>query len=234
MQPVMLRQVPLVLLPLLAAACASTPPPPPPVYLNKEIRRLVVLPPFNETIDAEAWRTVWPPLIQGVAGRGYTVVPQSEVEAFYLKNRFFNTPEEIQIYTPAEVAKEFNAEGVLYTNIHRWGYKYVGVYSEYGVDLEFRLTDAKGGEPAWKDRIDLVRSEAIRGGNLFELAFSLFGVAGNAFMRSSESWARECVGKAMLKMPLAGFGPAGPALPPPPGDLENPETNPVPPRSENK
>jgi hypothetical protein len=234
MEPQMSRAVPLILFPLFAAACAvSRPPPPPPFYLNREVSRLVVLPPFNETITAEAWRTAWPPLLRGVAERGYAVVPQAEVEEFYRKNRFVNTPEEIQIYTPAEVAKEFNADAVLYTNLQRWGYRYVGVYSEYGVAMEFRMTDGKTGDAIWQDRVEVVAAEAIRGRNLFEMALSLIGVAGNAFLRSSEAWAEEAVHRAMWKLPLAGFDPArkdgaseGRPLPPPPEGLENPGTNP--------
>jgi hypothetical protein len=237
----MVRQVPLLLLPLLAAACASAAPPAPaPHYLNRSVNRLVVLPPFNETITAEAWRTAWPHLLQGVAGRGYAVVPQAEVEEFYRKNRFFNTPEEIQIYTPVEVAKEFNADAVLYTNLQRWGYTYVGVYSEYGVAMEFRMTDAKTGDPVWQDRVEVVRAEGVRGRNLFELALSLVGVAGNAFLRSSDSWAAEAVGQAMWKLPMSGYDPAmmdgrSDAAPLPlPEGVEKPETNPSRPESEIK
>jgi hypothetical protein len=233
MEPAMLRRVPLILIPLLAAACAtSRPPAPPPFYLNRPVSRLVVLPPFNETIAADAWRTAWPHLIRGVETRGYAVVPQAEVEEFYKKNRFFNTPEEIQIYTPVEVAKEFKADGVLYTNLQRWGYRYVGVYSEYGVAMEFRMTDGKTGDPVWQDRVEVMHAEAAQGRNLFELALSLIGVAGNAFLRSSDAWAEDAVARAMWKLPMAGYDPSmmdgnmdGKLPPaPPPADLEKPGT----------
>jgi hypothetical protein len=216
----MVRIVAPVLLCAAAAACASAPPPPP-VYLNMDLATVAVLPPFNETITDDAWKTAWPHLIDAVASRGFRVRTKEDVEAFYRKNKFNAAPEEVTIYPPRELAKELNVDALLYSNITRWGYKYVGVYSEYGVALELRLVDGRTGEPVWQGKAEAKRAETVRGGNAVEALFSLVGVAGNAFLRSSDAWARDCIHEGVRRLPMAGYAP-GTIRPP---GQSNPEPN---------
>jgi hypothetical protein len=190
----------------LLAGCSSGPPPKP-VYLNRELGRVVVLPPFNETMNRECWKTVWPMLLAGVGSRGYRVVSQPEVEAFYARNNFKTDPGEIKIYRTEEIAREFKADAVLYSNILRWGGSYVGVYSEAGVEIELALMDGKAGGRLWETRGAAVSRESVRGRNVFELAFSLIGVAGNAALRSTDAAAERAVAEACGRMPLAGLDP---------------------------
>jgi len=201
-----------------ATACASRRSEPP-VYLNRDVVSVVVLPPFNETITEDAWKTAWPHLIDAVRSRGYTVRTKEEVEAFYRKNKFNAAPEEINIYTAQELAKELNVDAVLYSNILKWGYKYVGVYSEYGVALELRMVDGKSGENVWQGKAEAHHAEGVQGRDAGGLIFSLFAVAGNAFLRSSDSWARDCVHEGIRKLPLAGYAP-GTNPPPVPSNSE--------------
>ena len=205
----MLRFVAPVLIALSAAACASGPSEPP-VYLNRDVSSVVVLPPFNETIADDAWKIAWPHLIEAVAARGYRVRTKEEVEAFYRKNKFNGAPEEVTLYTPRELAKELSADAVLYSNIVKWGYKYVGVYSEYAVAFELKLVDGKSGEPVWQGGAEASRKEVVRGRNAVEGLFSLAAVAGNAFLRSSDAWARDCIHEGVRKLPLAGYAPRTP------------------------
>lgn len=202
----MLKLVAPVLLSGAAAACASAPAEPP-VYLNQDVASVAVLPPFNETISDDCWKTAWPHLIDAVASRGYRVKPKEDVEAFYRKNKFNAAPEEITIYTPQEVARELGTDAVLYSTIVKWGYKYVGVYSEYGVTLELRLVDGKSGEPVWQGTAAAERKETIRGRNAVEGLFSLVAVAGNAFLRSSDAWSRDCIVEGIRRLPMAGYAP---------------------------
>ncbi|HEX7899838.1 MAG TPA: GNA1162 family protein [Planctomycetota bacterium] len=203
------------------AACASRHVEPP-VYLNMDVSSVVVLPPFNETITEDAWKTAWPHLIEAVRRRGYNVRTKEDVEAFYRKNKFNAAPEEVNLYSAQELAKELNADAVLYSNIVKWGYTYVGVYSEYGVALELRLVDGKTGDNVWQGKAEAAHKESIRGQNGVEAIFSLFAVAGNAFLRSSDAWARDCLHDGLRKLPLAGYAP-GTNPPPPPS---NPDPKP--------
>jgi hypothetical protein len=221
-------KVPLLCVPLLAAACAHRRSEPP-VYLNRDVHSVVVLPSFNETVTVDAWKTAWPHLIDGVARRGYRVVSKEDVEAFYRKNNFHAIPEEVNLYTVQELATEFKTDAVLYSNIVKWGYKYVGIYSEYGVTIELRLVDGRSGEPIWKGEAAAHRSQGLEGNNAGGLIVSLFAVAGNAFLRSSDTWAEECIGTGIRKLPLPGYAPG--TNPPPAPSIEGsppkpPEENP--------
>lgn len=202
----MARLVAPLLLCCATAACAARPAEPP-VYLNMDLLTVAVLPPFNETITDDAWKTAWPHLIEAVAARGYRVRTREEIEAFYRKNKFNAAPEEATLYPPKELAQELGADALLYSNIVKWGYKYVGVYSEYAVAMELRLVDGKSGEPVWQGKAEAARSESVRGNNAVEALFSLVGVAGNAFLRSSDTWARECIHDGLRRLPLAGYAP---------------------------
>ena len=221
MENAVIRIVAPLLLACASAACARARAEPP-VYLNRDVSTVVVLPPFNETITDDAWKTAWPHLIDAVRRRGYVVRTKEEVEAFYRKNKFNAAPEEVNLYTAQDLAKELNSDAVLYSNITRWGYKYVGVYSEYGVALELRLVDGKSGENIWQGQAAAAHQESIRGNNAVEAVFSLFAVAGNAFLRSSDAWARDCLHEGLHKLPLAGYAPG--TNPPPP--QSNPESEP--------
>lgn len=219
----MLPKVPLICLPILAAACASRPAAPE-VYLDRDVHTVVVLPSFNETLSVDAWKTAWPHLIEAVASRGYRVASREDVEAFYRKNNFHATPEEINLYSAPELAKEFQADAVLYSNIRKWGYTYVGVYSEYGVALELKLVDGRTGAPVWQGRAEASRSQGLEGRDAGGLLFSLFAVAGNAFLRSSDAWAEECIGEGLRRLPRAGFTPGTNPYPLP--SIEDPAPKP--------
>lgn len=219
----MLRIVAPVLLCCAATACASSPGAPP-VYLNRDVASVVVLPPFNETITNDAWQTAWPHLIEAVASRGYAVRTKEEVEAFYRKNKFNAAPEEVNLYSAQDLAKELRADAVLYSNIVKWGYKYVGVYSEYGVEMDLRLVDGQSGGEIWKGKAAARHSEAVQGRDAGGLILSLFAVAGNAFLRSSDAWARDCIREGILELPLAGYAPGTKTDPAP----SHPSTEPQP------
>ncbi len=219
----MRMKVPVFCLPLLAAACASGPAETP-VYLNRDVSSVVVLPPFNETITEDAWKTAWPHLIVAVAGRGYRVVSKEDVEAFYRKNKFNALPEEVNLYSAQDLAKEFGTDAVLYSNIVKWGYTYVGVYSEYAVTMELKLVDGRTGQPVWQGQAAASRSQGLEGRDLGGFIVSLFAVAGNAFLRSSDAWAEECIGTGIRRLPRAGYAPGTPA--PPPSSTPDPESKP--------
>jgi hypothetical protein len=199
----------LTLFPLWAAACSSGPPPRP-IYLERDVTRVLVLPPFMETLDPDAWKTLWPPVLEGVLSRGYRIVTREAVEAFYAKNQFRADPAEVKIYSVQDLAGQFQADAVFYTNITRWGYKYLGVYSDFGVEADFEMVDAKTGDRLWIAHGQAVDSRTVQGGNKFELLFSLVGVAGNAFSGDKPACSRRCVGSVIGGLPLAGRDPNPP------------------------
>ncbi len=191
---------------LIAAGCSSGAPriPGVDVYLEKDIHRVAVLPPFLETLDPAASRQLWPYIVEAVASRGYQVTDPKRIEAFYDKNRFFSDPAEIKIYTASELAREFEVEAILYSNITRWGFSYVLVHSKHGVEAQFELVDGKSEDRLWYGEGKAVDARTVRGGNTGEMAFSLLEVLGNAFLSSKAYAGDACVQDGISKMPMAG------------------------------
>ena len=135
------------LLPLLAVLTACTPSI---VYINRDVKRVVVLPPFNDSNDIEASNKLWPHVLQEVAARGYNLVPQSEITAFYEKCHWHQAEEIQQVQGGVQgIAKEFKADIVVYTYIRYWGKKALLVSNWVGVQLEAEMLDGQNGSQIW-------------------------------------------------------------------------------------
>ena len=202
-----------LLLPFLALSavgCAAKP-----VYLNRDIYKVVVLPPFNETPDTDASKDFWPYVRDGLAAHGYQVVDPSAVAAFYEKNKFRGDAAEINLYKAEELAKEFKADAVFYSNITKWGYKYLVIYSEYGVAAEFALTDGKSGERVWQGE----GSATETSGGLS--AEAIVGTIGNAFLNNKGHFCAASVREGLRKLPLPGHEPKPEAEKPPAEPVPN-------------
>lgn len=139
-----------LLLPALAAVgCGG----PPRVWVNRDINRALVLVPLNESDDLEAPVKLLPHVEKEVTDHGWTLVPRADVIAFYEKNRFTD-PGEMTMYSSAELAREFQADVVVWVNVARWGkrLKYNPLEhgnAQVGVALEASVQDAEGRE-LWK------------------------------------------------------------------------------------
>ena len=176
-----------------------------PVYLNRDVATVLVLPSFMETLEPDAWEMMWPHVLAGVAARGYQVVPAEKVLAFYDKNKFRADPAEIKMYSADELAKEFKADGVFYSNITRWGAEYVLVWASYGVEAKFELVDAKGERLWYGTGKDVVNSGAGTGKDaLIGAAASALSIA---FLKRADPFCRRCVRQGLRSLPLAGFEP---------------------------
>jgi hypothetical protein len=172
------------------------------VYLNKDIRRVVVLPPFNASNNIEASNKLWPSVQGDVASRGYAVVPQSEVVAYYEKCHY-TLPEEIEQVPggPGGIAKLFNAEAVVYTNITNWGKKTLLVSNWVGVQLEASLVDAKTGEGLWSGKGEDGKSSG--GLNLRDAALSAAGT----LLTDPGQYAAGACHNTYRSLPRAGWDP---------------------------
>lgn len=129
---------------VLVAGCGSSR-----VYLNRDVATAVVLAPFNDSMDAEAPWKMWSYVEREVARRGYRLIPHATVEQFYVDKKFRGEPGQIKMYGTDELAKIFNADCVVYSNLAEWGKTTLGVYNSVTVKLEAQICD-KNGEEIWK------------------------------------------------------------------------------------
>lgn len=165
---------------LLVAGCAK------PIYLNREGRTVLVLPPFNESNSVEAWQKAWPRVEQEMAVRGYNVIPRSTVEAFYSKNKF-TVPEEIRQYKPQELAKEFGCDLILRSTITKWGKTSVLLSTHREVAIAGELVDPKDGTVLWQGQGQHSEKSGL--------------------LSSADSMAPRAIAACFAKMPRGGMDP---------------------------
>lgn len=139
-----MRVLALAVAAILAAGCGSSR-----VYLNRDVATAVVLAPFNDSADIEAPWKMWKFVEKEVARRGYRLVPHATVEQFYVDKKFRSEPGQIKMYGADELAKIFNADCVVYSNIAEWGQVLTGIYNSVTVKLEAQICD-KNGDEIWK------------------------------------------------------------------------------------
>lgn len=178
-----------------------------PVYLNRDIKTVAVLPPFTEVVKEGAWETMWPMVLEGVASRGYNVIPAQVVQAFYDKNNFKADPGEIRAYSAKELATSFKVDAIFYSNITRWGYQYAALYATFGVEGQFEMVDGKTEERLFWGEGSATTSKSASGGGTDRFVGSLVGVAKHAFVNDEKPYAHQCVEKGLAKLPLPGFEP---------------------------
>lgn len=145
-----------VALGLAAVGCAVEP-----VYLNKDIYSVAVLPPFNSSNYLEATDKMWGHVEARVAARGYRLIPRSTIQAFYQKHKYTQA-EEIKQYAPDELAKEWNVDALVYSNITKWDRVTLILYTHVGVALEAELVEGKSGNALWRGEGEAGDSEAGR------------------------------------------------------------------------
>jgi hypothetical protein len=187
----------LAVLPFLAlAACQIKP-----VYLNRDTRRVVVLPPFNMSLDLSAPEKAWPHVQNKVAAHGYAVVPQSEVQAFY-QSKKFTQPEEIKSFSATQICEALKADGVVYSNITYWGKKTLLVSTYVGVEMEFEFVD-KSGDTLWSGKGEHGKSSGgLTGRDIAEANAEML-------LLSPANFVGGAVNEGLARLPLAGYEPKG-------------------------
>lgn len=183
---------------LVLVACGSAP-----TYLNRDVTTVGVVPPFNDSMNLDASKKVWPMIEERVAGRGYVLVPKERVEEFYARNKFV-FPEEIRAYRNDELANLWGCQALLYTRIEEYGQKYIVFAREVRVRITAELVETRTGEILWRGSGEGKRSsssESGLGGLLLE------AVVHQIVPGELEGLAEEACARALRRLPLAGYDP---------------------------
>ncbi len=184
---------------LLTLGCAA----PRPVYLERDVVRLVVLPPVTDVLDPDAWAAFWPALVEGAASRGYQVVSPHALESRFAGRL---TPNQAAEVPPGDLARTFGAEGVLRARLTRCASAYLVAASEYRVEADFELLEARTGETLWAVH-GAGRQQAFVEGNGWGALLGAAGVAKAALTPDPAGCWRRCVADAIGALPLAGRDP---------------------------
>lgn len=141
------------LLGLLAAAllagCATQSPRDFSAFEAANPRSILVVPAVNRSLDVDAPNYVLSTLPVPIAEKGYYVFPVNTTK-MVLEQEGFYEGEKIHEQPPAQLARLFGADAVLYVRINRWDAQFMLISTTVTVDFDYRLV-GKDGVELWKE-----------------------------------------------------------------------------------
>ncbi len=157
------------------------------LYRSKLPRSLLVIPPLNNSIEANASYVYLSTLTRPLAEIGYYVFPVSVVEMF-MKDNGLPTPYEMNSVSLRKIKEIFNADAVLYFEIEDWGQKYQILSSNTVVNVRAKMVDVSSGETLWQGKAEAVEGSSSRDNDLVGM---LVAAAVKQILESSSSrvWA---------------------------------------------
>src|SRR5262249_20069677 len=111
-------------------------------------RSILVVPVVNKSLDVDAPNYLLSTLAVPLAEKGYYVFPVNTTK-MVLEQEGFYEGEQVHKQSPAQLAKLFDADAVLFVTIDRWDAQYVLLSTTVTVELDYRMT-AKDGTEIWK------------------------------------------------------------------------------------
>ncbi len=154
-----------VLLALLSAlGCAGgkdvRPDPKPALF---EGPKVAVAPMENLTNDLSASDIIRDAFAQGVAERGYGVLPLLDSDRMLRETVGISYGGQLPTTTPGEVCKALGVEGVFYGEVQEFGKTTTGFYNSATVEASFRLY-GRDGTLLWEGKDRQVTRDVVRGG----------------------------------------------------------------------
>jgi len=136
----------LCLITLVLAGCANAP-------VKKDLsafvaaapRSILVVPIVNKSLDVDAPNYLLSTLSIPLAEKGFYVFPVNTVK-FVLEQEGYYEGEQVHKQSPAELAKLFGADAVLYVTINRWDAQYALVTTTVTVEFDYRIASRDGSE----------------------------------------------------------------------------------------
>jgi len=119
-----------------------------PKMYEQQPRSLLILPPMNESTDAEAKDYYMTTVEIPFASMGYYVMPVEMVSDIMRQEGITST--ELLYNLPLEKLHEyFGADAVLYTHIKKWDVSYIVIDSHLTVSIESEIVSTKTSEKLW-------------------------------------------------------------------------------------
>jgi len=128
-------------------------------------RSVLVIPPLNNSVDADAPYVFLSTISRPLAECGYYVFPVAVVDAF-LKDNGMPTPGEMNALPLDRVRDVIGADAVMFVTIEEWGQKYNVLASTSVVRASARLVDVESGETLWEGNAQAAEGSGDGGGGL--------------------------------------------------------------------
>lgn len=145
-----LLQISLLGLAFFMVGCATQAPRDMSAFERAKPRSILVVPVVNRSLDVAAPNYVLSTLSVPVAEKGYYVFPVNTTKVV-LEQEGLYEGDKIHEQPPAQLAKLFGADAVLYVRINQWDAKYAVLTTVVTVDFDYWMT-GKDGEVLWKER----------------------------------------------------------------------------------
>lgn len=133
---------------VLATGCATRPPQDLSAFRSAAPRSILVVPAVNRSLDVDAPNYLLSTLSVPLAEKGYYVFPVNTAKVV-LEQEGFYEGERIHQQPPADLARLFGADAVLYVTINRWDAQYALITTVVTVDFDYRI-HAKDGTRIWQ------------------------------------------------------------------------------------
>ena len=168
---------------------------------------VVVLPPTNLSVDAEAPRFFLSTITQPLVNRGYYVIPV-EVVADMMAAEGLADGGALQQVRPQKFREHFGADAVLYIDIKSWDTSYVFLASSVTVAMDYRLVHTDTGETLWQESAQqTVTSDSGGGSGLGGLIAGVINAAVTAAATDYVPLARQANLQGLRTLPPGPYHP---------------------------
>lgn len=178
-----------------------------PKMYEQQPRSLLILPPMNESTDAEAKDYYMTTVEAPFALMGYYVMPVELVSDIMKQEGVAST--ELLYGMPANKLQEyFGADAVLYTRIKKWNVSYMVVASTLTVSIESEIVSTKTSEKLWSYTGTVVQDLTNRSngnGGLAELIINVVATAINTAAADYVKYARVANARLIGSVPVGPY-----------------------------
>lgn len=180
-----------------------------PKMYEQQPKSLLILPPMNESTDAEARDYYMTTVEQPFGMMGYYVLPVEIVNDAMKQEGIVNT--EMLYGMPLNKLQEyFGADAVLYTKIKKWNVSYLVIASTLTVSVEAQIVSTKTSEVLWEYTGTVVQDLSSRGngnGGLAELIVNVVATAINTAAADYVKYARVANARLLSSTPFGPYHP---------------------------
>ena len=114
-------------------------------FVTAAPRSILVVPIVNKSLDVDAPNYLLSTLSIPLAEKGFYVFPVNTAK-FVLEQEGYYEGEQVHKQSPAELAKLFGADAVLYVTINRWDAQYALLTTTVTVEFDYRIVSRDGSE----------------------------------------------------------------------------------------
>jgi len=174
-------------------------PSPPPVILPAG-PKVAVAPMENKSNDLSASDIVRDAFVEGVARKGFAVVPVAESDRILRETLGISYGGQLPSTSPEEVCKALGVEAVFYGDVLEWSKTTTGLFNSSSVAASFRMF-GKDGSLLWEGNDRQVRQDVARGGGNLG-AEIIAGALGNLLLNPMTPQGRRVAENIARKLPM--------------------------------